>query len=165
MIAFFVAGKPEPAGSKRAFPIRRKGGGVVGVSVVDANPNAKDWKTTVAWTARRVYDGPLLDEPLRVRFVFFVNRPASHYGTGKNSGTVKKNAPSHPKAKPDVLKLGRAVEDALTGVIWTDDAIIVHETLEKRWDTRIGVEVTIEPVRQDAATDPASAPMMRWAAS
>ena len=32
---------------------------------------------------------------------------------------------------PDVLKLARGVEDALTGIVWRDDAQIVNESLNK----------------------------------
>lgn len=32
---------------------------------------------------------------------------------------------------PDVLKLARGVEDALTGIVWRDDAQIVNESLSK----------------------------------
>jgi Holliday junction resolvase RusA-like endonuclease len=38
-----------------------------------------------------------------------------------------------PAKPPDVLKLARAVEDALTGALWTDDALVVSEYLLKRY--------------------------------
>lgn len=46
-VTFTVLGHPEPAGSKRAFAIR-KGGELTGkVSVSDANPNGKVWQAEV----------------------------------------------------------------------------------------------------------------------
>jgi len=44
-----------------------------------------------------------------------------------------------------VLKLARAVEDALTGVIWADDAQIVDEVIRKRYG-RPCLQIWIRPV-------------------
>jgi Holliday junction resolvase RusA-like endonuclease len=35
------------------------------------------------------------------------------------------------------------VEDALTSVVWRDDALIVHEELRKEWGEHAGVQITI----------------------
>jgi Holliday junction resolvase RusA-like endonuclease len=45
-----------------------------------------------------------------------------------------------------VLKLARAVEDALTGVVWRDDAEIVAEGLAKLYGTPERVEISITEV-------------------
>jgi hypothetical protein len=46
-VAFTVLGRPQPAGSKRAFAVRR-GGALTGrVAVADANPRAKSWQGEV----------------------------------------------------------------------------------------------------------------------
>jgi hypothetical protein len=50
--------------------------------------------------------------------------------------------------RPDVLKLARAIEDAITGVIWVDDSQIIDEHLYKRWGDPARVEVTIEPASE-----------------
>jgi Holliday junction resolvase RusA-like endonuclease len=49
-----------------------------------------------------------------------------------------------PLKPPDVLKTARAIEDALTGALWTDDAQIVSEYLAKRYGpaSRVVVVVT-----------------------
>lgn len=145
VIEFFVPGKPEPAGSKRAFPIRAAG--KIRVAVTDANPKSRDWKVTVSWVAKDAFDGEIIDVPLDVEMDFVVQRPASHYGTGKNSWSVRASAPRFPASKPDVLKLARGVEDALTGVIWTDDALIVNERISKRYGDEPGVRVRITHAR------------------
>jgi Holliday junction resolvase RusA-like endonuclease len=139
VISFFVPGIPKPAGSKRAFPIRRAGGGM-GVRVTDDCAKSKDWKTTVAWEARRSYEGPLLQEQLSVRLRFVMPRPKGHFG----KRGLKPYAPLRPTTKPDVLKLARGVEDALTGVVWRDDSLIVVEYLEKLYGEAPGVHINIE---------------------
>lgn len=149
---FRVHGHPETAGSKRAFvptdkktgqPYRDKGGRII-VNVVDDNPESKAWKARVALNARQVWGArPLLTAPLYVEFVFFRESPASRYGTGKNAQSLKRSAAAFPGTRPDVLKLARAVEDALTGVVWVDDSQIVDERLSKRYGSKEGVLVRI----------------------
>jgi Holliday junction resolvase RusA-like endonuclease len=151
VLRFAVYGDPQTAGSKQAFvplhPVTkqpyRKNGRIV-VSVVDDNPKGKGWKRDVAAVARVRWGArPLLTGPLAVQMVVFKLRPKSHYGTGRNADRLKPDAPDYPDLRPDVLKLARAVEDALTQVLWHDDAQIVHEELRKEWGPRAGVEVAV----------------------
>lgn len=142
-ISFFVAGLCKPAGSKRGFAIRR-GGVLTGqVAITDACKGSADWKRTVAFTARQHYTGPLLQGPLEVAFVFTMVRPKSHFGTGKNIGLQKKDAPLWHIIKPDALKVSRAIEDSLTGIIWVDDSQICKEHLTKLYGDTPGVTITI----------------------
>lgn len=153
MIRFTVYGKPQPAGSKRAFPFRKRDG-KLGVAVSDMNPNARDWKNAIASAARLAYgDGPLLDGPLRVAFVFTFARPKGHFGSGSRSQTIKGSAPKCPAVKPDLLKVARGAEDALTGVIWRDDSQICAEHLVKFYGEPAQLEVLIERFDPDACFD------------
>lgn len=142
MIIFVVYGIPQPAGSKRAFPIRRAGG--LGVAVTDANPKSRDWKNAVRSAAAGHYQGPLLRGPIRLTATFFVARPKGHFRTGKNCALLREGAPVYPVTKPDCLKLGRAIEDALTGLAWQDDAQNVDLCLFKRYGEPARVEIKIE---------------------
>ena len=146
-IMFTVHGKPQPAGSKRAFIFNPKGGGRARASVVDANPKSSSWKTTVGWNAVKARNEvglhELLDGPLRLSLVYEVPRPKSHIG---KYGLPRASAPSWPTAKPDVLKLARAVEDALTGILYRDDSQIVHEELTKKWGATAVLHVMLETI-------------------
>jgi Holliday junction resolvase RusA-like endonuclease len=138
-LTFKVVGHAQPAGSKRHI-----GGG----RVIDANPNAGDWKRDVARVAAEAMiaarlDGELWDGPVGMSLLFSRARPKGHYGTGRNAGVLKPSAPPYPTTKPDSLKLTRGVEDALTGVVWRDDAQVVEQTVMKRWGTPEGVEVRV----------------------
>lgn len=140
VISFFVPGKPAPAGSKRAFYNARLGRALV----VDANANAKPWQAAVASTAAEHRNGAgLIDGPLEVEFIFYVPRPKGHFGTGRNASLLRASAPSHPTGRPDVLKLARGVEDALTGVLWRDDSQIVKELLRKEYGEPAGVHIEV----------------------
>lgn len=138
-LVFTVYGQPQTAGSKRAFPFRRPNGSL-GTSVTDDNPKSRSWKGMVAHAAREAYQGELLDGPLAVTFTFYRPRCKGHIG----AKGVKASAPRYPTTKPDVLKLARAVEDALTGVIWRDDAQICVERIYKDWGEPARVEITVE---------------------
>lgn len=153
-IRFTVFGDAEPGGSKTGIPVRSKAtgqwltrpNGAPMVNVVDANPRVKGWQSAVAWACRQVYQDRLLEGPLFVSMVFYQLRPKGHYGSGKNSDRLKASSPRYPTGAPDVLKLSRAVEDALTGVLWRDDALIVDEVIRKRFGEPARVEISIRPL-------------------
>lgn len=134
-IRIWVAGKPQPGGSKKAFYIKK----ISRTVVVDANPKAKDWKAMVAQAADGVVP-ELLAGPLRVRFDFHMVRPAGHF---KKSGALKVDAPAFPTTRPDCVKLTRSTEDALTGIVWRDDSQIVTEVLTKRYAESFGCLIRI----------------------
>jgi crossover junction endodeoxyribonuclease RusA len=127
VISFVVPGLAAPAGSKRAFA--HKGTGKV--VTMDANPKAKPWQADCKVFAAQAMAGrePLAG-PVRVTMRFYRPRPKSHY-TAK--GGYSSKATARPVGRPDVLKLARAVEDAISGICYGDDAQIVSELLEKRW--------------------------------
>src|SRR3990172_1521410 len=134
-LRFIVYGQPAPAGSKRSIGHRR---------IIDANPKAAEWKRQVAQVVGHAFDGNrLLEGPLRLELVFYRPRPANHYGTGRNQGRVKASAPEYPVGRPDVLKLARGVEDALSGILYMDDAQIVSERLTKLYGSPARVEITV----------------------
>jgi Holliday junction resolvase RusA-like endonuclease len=153
-ITFTVFGSAQTAGSKQSFvpldkrtkePFRRPNGGIV-VSTVDDNPKSKGWKRTVAAAARKAYRGELLKGDLAVTIYFFRPRPKSHFA--KNGLSKIGRETPYPSMRPDVLKLARAVEDAITGAVWADDSQIIDEHLFKRWGDPARVEITIEPASE-----------------
>lgn len=117
-VEFVVYGSPAPQGSK-AFKGRAKNGRAI---LAESSKRVKPWRQDVkaaaeAWIAAhggeawRPLDGPLL-----ARMVFTVPKPKS----------APKRRRTWPDRKPDVSKLQRSTEDALTdaGLI-RDDARIV----------------------------------------
>lgn len=154
-VEFVVHGKAATAGSKRAFALRRANGSLVKrpdgspvINVTDDCTKSKEWKGIVAWAARQAVGAgfALLDGPLAVAMKFVQVRPKNQYRTGRNAHLLREGAPTHPTAKPDVLKLARAVEDALTGVLWLDDAQIVDERLMKVWGDSVRVEIVVSTI-------------------
>lgn len=122
MIEFTVIGVAAPQGSKT----RTRWG------LREDNPNTRPWRATVAAEAAHAWQGrPLCGDPVQVVATFVFPRPRSHYGTGRNAGTLKRSAPLWHKTKPDGDKLARAIGDALTGTILRDDSQIAQWTIRK----------------------------------
>ena len=46
---------------------------------------------------------------------------------------MKGSAPFYHTTKPDALKLARSTEDALTGIVWADDAQTAVLEISKRY--------------------------------
>lgn len=143
-ISFFVPGVPRPAGSKTAFPFKRRDGSL-GASVVDSCKHTKPWQAVVSGEARDIYAGPILTGPIQLELAFNFLRPKSHYGTGRNANRLKPSAPMHHTVKPDIDKLIRAILDALTGPIWQRDQQVTYLTARKLYDVQPGATITITP--------------------
>jgi Holliday junction resolvase RusA-like endonuclease len=69
--------------------------------------------------------------PLQVDFYFYLPRPKSHYGTGKNTGKLKKSAPRHPITTPDFDNTIKHVCDCLNKIAWDDDRQICRASVYK----------------------------------
>ena len=139
-VTLIVHGQPAPQGSKRAFMGKRKDGTTYQGVIESSHDRVKSWRQAVVDEAREWQSqaagrqfgaAPPLDGPLEVVMTFALRRPKSHYGTGRNAAALKPGAPLYPAGKPDVGKLARATEDALTGIVWLDDAQVVVSILAK----------------------------------
>jgi Holliday junction resolvase RusA-like endonuclease len=137
MIHFIVHGLAEPAGSKRAFTNPKTGRTIV----TDANAKAGPWKREVTEAAVEAMNGNLLlDGPLVLTLAFYVPRPKGHFG----KKGLRPSAPAYPAVKPDLTKLVRGVEDALTGIVYRDDAQIVVQRFQKLYGEPARVIVYID---------------------
>lgn len=128
-----VTGRPAPQGSKKGFA---RGGKV---AMVEMSKHLTPWRAAVttaakAWVDRNPDLYPL-PGAISVDMVFSIARPKSHFGTGRNAMLLKPTAPRYPASMPDLSKLVRATEDALTiAGVWTDDARVVeYGRLAKRY--------------------------------
>lgn len=133
-ISFTVYGTAAPQGSKRAF-VGKSGRAHV---IESSHERVKSWRQAVIdevraaeWVAAAL---PLAG-PLEVEMTFDIKRPKGHYRTGRNAHLLRDSAPAHPSGTPDLSKLARSTEDALTEVgLWADDALVVrYALLQKRW--------------------------------
>jgi hypothetical protein len=147
-ISFFVPGKPLTAGSKSAIP--GKGPGGRPLIVESGNRQAKRaWRDDVRQAAMHAIDAdgyPLWSsEALEAVFVFVAKRPSGQLRSGRFAGQLHPWAlDRRPTTRPDALKLARAAEDALTGIVYADDAQIVDERQHKVYGDQAGLDSRAE---------------------
>lgn len=142
-ICITVLGDPETQGSKKPLGFRRTRDGRLVGNFAEDNENLPAWRAAVATEATRARDtlpwkrrlAFPLDGPLAVEMIFTLgpkpkSRPAWWPGAVRWSRTLM----WRPASKPDLSKLLRAAEDALTGVLWKDDARVVqYDRLAKHY--------------------------------
>lgn len=132
----WVDGVPIPQGSKS---VARATG-----RTYDANPKLRPWRKHVADTVaawRLITQQQTYTVPVAANLAFVLPRPKGHWRTGRNAHLLRDSAPRHPGVKPDLDKLVRAIFDALTTAqLWTDDALVCHATIAKRYPHIDGTE-------------------------
>jgi Holliday junction resolvase RusA-like endonuclease len=141
-----VVGTPRPQGSKR--PVRNKHTGRI--HMVESSERLPDWRADIRDAAMRATDDVLTsaywERPLAVSIWFTLPRPKGHYlpaNTRRAAPELRPDAPKHPAGKPDTDKLLRAVLDALTGLVWRDDAQVVDILARKVYGERPGADITV----------------------
>lgn len=148
MIKLRVLGTPATAGNKTAIPFRRKDGSL-GVNVregktKDAARRAAEWRATLQLHAEKAMEGrALLDGPIEMLWTFTKARPAGHFKKDGSLSAEGRRAGRYVTTRPDSIKLVRSVEDALTGIVWNDDAQVAHHDMRRLWGHHNVTEVTI----------------------
>jgi Holliday junction resolvase RusA-like endonuclease len=121
-----VHGLPAPQGSKKYVGHRfNKRYGKELPVLVESSKKVDPWRRDVAKTAMAAPPTELFDGPLIADMVFSMPRPKGHFGTGRNAGSLRPSAPAVPFVMPDLSKLVRSTEDALKGIVWRDDSLVV----------------------------------------
>jgi len=130
MISFTVYGTPIPQGSMKAF--RHKTTGAV-ITTSD-NTKTKPWKQQVSLMAINAVGTVQIKGPVQLDLKFFLKRPKS----------VSKSR-VYPTVKPDLDKCTRAILDALSGIVYRDDAQVVRfGEVSKEYGEPERVEITVE---------------------
>ncbi len=142
-VEFFVAGTPATKGSARPFAHHDPATGRTKTWTRDmSGPKGKTWAALVAGGAMEAWKEAPADGPVVVRVEFFFARPKAHF-TKKG---LRPGAPAFKTSPGDLDKCLRAALDALTSVVFTDDARIVELSGCKRYsnDGRTGARFTVE---------------------
>ncbi len=115
-----VYGSPAPQGSKRFVGHAKSGRGIL----IESSKAVKPWREAVKWAAVEVCGEmlpeskePVIRGPVVVDMIFTVPKPKS----------APKGRRTWPDRKPDLSKLVRSTEDALTDAgVWEDDARVIR---------------------------------------
>lgn len=115
-IRLVIPGKPQQWS--------RASRGQNGPSFTPANVSRQTDLFRLAW--QRDGEHRIADKtPLALHAGFFYERPASHYGTGRNKGILKPGRETlEPIGKPDLDNLLKLIGDALSGHAFDDDSRI-----------------------------------------
>jgi crossover junction endodeoxyribonuclease RusA len=133
MLDVFVPGTPRPQGSKKSLGPRR---------MVESSIHVGPWRERVAWfSVQELADVSPIDRliPVVTWVEFVMPRPSS---------APKKSTPPAIR-QPDLDKCLRAINDALTGIAWVDDAQVVDTRTSKRIaeiDEQSGVRIRVKAV-------------------
>ena len=180
-VRFFVPGVAAPQGSKSAFPGMKRGGPCrcrrqsadgkpklkcrkcLGfgteieqwVNQTESSKRVGPWRETVANVALR-YRGRKFSSrvPLRLVLLFAFCRPPSHFcASGLSKAGRSMPRPQGKTSHGDYEKLARAGGDALTGVLYADDADVCSGAQEKYWTAGPGgMYVSVGPAARNAET-------------
>jgi Holliday junction resolvase RusA-like endonuclease len=141
-----VKGGPKPQGSHDGIPIW-KGGPCpvcrqrrfIRVAVIPRTTIAlKGWRDAVTAAAKTTMEEAGLAPikgPVTLSMTFSIARFTNQYRTGRFSHLLRDDAPCWHCQDPDLSKLARATEDALTdGGVWHDDnQVVEYARLAKAW--------------------------------
>lgn len=140
-VVFKVWGVVQPKGSSRAFIPK----GWKRAIVTSANPRLKDWEGNVRAAAQIYAETNFFDGPVALELAFYLPKP--------------KSAPksrTHCTTRPDLSKCIRSTEDALIGVLFTDDSAVVDVKASKHYAPEGSAACVVITVR--AAAPPVAVP-------
>ena len=148
-LTFTVLGTPAPQGSFRAaYSAKSKR-----AFVIQSCKRTMPWRQEVAAKAEEAMSHSdqrlvgIFTGPLKLTAFFYMPRPKGHYG----KKGLRPSAPPFPDKKPDLSKLVRAIEDAMTGIVYVDDAQIVSYDVEKLYSdgspASCGVKLMVESLK------------------
>ena len=97
------------------------------------NPQS-EVEAAIRWEMRQQLVGhEPFSGPCRLTIEATFLRPKSHFGSGRNAGRVKANAPRHHTVKPDCDNITKIYADCLNGLVFKDDRQIVEATCVKQY--------------------------------
>jgi Holliday junction resolvase RusA-like endonuclease len=151
LLEITIPGDPQTQGNLRRSPH--------GPGLYDSNKDLPGWRNHAALAGHDAMNGKRpVDGPVRVTVQFTLKRPKSHHGkNGDLNAEGRRNPYPTSRATGDLDKYERAIGDALTGVVWADDARIVQKVSSKAWGPEPRTDILVEtatPARP--SDDPAS---------
>lgn len=140
---FLVTGRPAPQGSKASLGKGR---------FKEQSPYLDTWRNDVRAAAEKVRGEALINGPIFTRMTFHFPRPKAHYVAGNRERGLKPTAPVFYSSAPDRDKLERSTNDALTGVIWVDDARVAGTYSFKLYSCELsGASIRVYQLTDDDA--------------
>lgn len=138
-ISFTVLGRPQPQGSMKGFVLPGKDGKKPRAILTSDNTKMKPYRQQVGWAALSAragagYSGLFAEKQVAVsvEMKFYFEKPKS---------VSKKRL--HMVVKPDADKISRSTIDAMTGILFADDAQIIQLSASKYYGLPERAEITV----------------------
>lgn len=141
----FLNGVVHSQGSKRIGRNRATGKPIL----LDADEGLKAWRAALSAMMRLRRPTQALACAVEVGIIVLVERPQSHYGTGRNTGKLKASVPHYPSTGRDLDKVARGCLDAGTlAGWWVDDQRVTKLCIWREWSVdQPGISVTAWAMR------------------
>ena len=101
---------------------------------------SSDYKAYVASIARNTYKLEPIDSAVELTLNFYMPIPKS-FSKAKRTAALAGNI--RPAVKPDIDNLAKATMDAISGICFTDDKLIVSCKLDKYYSAEPRTEVKV----------------------
>jgi crossover junction endodeoxyribonuclease RusA len=141
-VSFTVRGLPMPKGSTTRMP----NGATLPAGTAESRKRMQQWTWDIRNAAQQAMDVPPFTNGIRLMCEFRLPVPATSIRKYQQGWLP------HTK-KPDVDKLFRALSDALTGIVWRDDAQVCISSINKiyAWAGDIGATVVVDEISEESA--------------
>jgi Holliday junction resolvase RusA-like endonuclease len=113
--------------------------------IQEYDPSAKD-KKNIRQVLQLLMPPVELAGPLRVDRYYYFGHLKGHYGTGRNSNTLKGNTPLWKDTGKDFDNLDKLILDALTGLFFKNDSQVCKGDLIKQYSEVPRTEIYITPL-------------------
>lgn len=147
-VEFFVPGLPVAQPRQRSRVRKKKGGASFVQNYTPADSPVNAFKAAVKLVAASAWDGAPIDGPVLMDIDFVFPRPRTMVWKTKDMPRLR-----HSK-KPDRDNLEKSVMDALSGLLWIDDAQVCDGSIRKfiaSADEKPGVKIRIVELEPDVA--------------
>lgn len=145
MITLTIPG--PPVGKQRARVVRSR----AGFPVAFTPAKTKNYETLVRELFALKYPGFVpLDDPVEMELDVFLPIPKS---ASRRRRELMATGAIRPAVRPDLSNVLKSVEDALNGVAYRDDSMIVHQVIKKQFAYSPRVELRLKPFVPRVATE------------
>ncbi|MDK1716610.1 RusA family crossover junction endodeoxyribonuclease [Dellaglioa algida] len=135
MIELIILGDPVAQGRPRFNSYTKKAHDPI---------KSKNYKLFVGHEAKLQHQGPLIDCPIRVEIDVYRK---NNKGTSKKEIARREKKLSMPTVKPDIDNYVKGIKDALNGVIWVDDNLVIELEAKKYYSVNPRIEVRIKELK------------------
>jgi len=145
-----VHGRVGGSGSKTVFRTKQASG-KMSFNVTPASKYQKPWMESVKWAFLQKYSQHFMpyDGAIVFQATFYLPRPKGHF---KKNGELSKEGHRHPlpdrRSAPDLDKAVRATKDALSGLVYKDDKLVVEQHAYWRWRDQPGADISVGSLQE-----------------